>query len=115
VEKARRQVEAGLVLGLQSNLTRARRLGEFELFWGDANLLAAELGRYMSVTKDDIKRVVTQHLGPTRRTIVETEPTEHAAPKGKEEKPKAAAAPSAAPTPAAAKKPAGKAKKHKKP
>jgi predicted Zn-dependent peptidase len=115
VEKARRQVEAGLVLGLQSNLTRARRLGEFELFWGDANLLAAELGRYMSVTKDDIKRVVTQHLGPTRRTIVETEPTEHAAPKGKEEKPKAAAAPSAAPKPAAAKKPAGKAKKHKKP
>jgi zinc protease len=97
VEKARRQVETGLVLGLQSNVARARRLGEYEVFWGDAGLLAGELGRYFAVSKDDIKRAVDKHLGPTRRSLVETLPTP-----GKDEGP-----------PAAAKKPAAPARKKK--
>ncbi|MFT3775021.1 MAG: pitrilysin family protein [Minicystis sp.] len=91
VLKARRQVESGLVLGLQSNLSRARRLGEYEVYWGDANLLASELPRYFAVTKEDIKRVVDKHLGPTRRTLVETVPVDHGDAKDKTDKPKAEA------------------------
>jgi zinc protease len=74
VEKAHRQAEARLVLGLQSNLSRARRLAEYEDFYGDARLLREEIGRALAVTKDDIRRAVAQHLSPTRRTVVVTLP-----------------------------------------
>jgi zinc protease len=88
MEKARRQIQAGLVLSLQSNLARAARLGEYEVYFGDARLLNGELPRYLAVTKEDIKRVTAQHLGPTRRSIVETYPTERS---GGAEKPGARA------------------------
>jgi zinc protease len=76
MEKARRQIPARLVLSLQSNLARAVRLGEYEVYFGDARLLNGEIPRYLAVTKEEIKRVTAQHLGPTRRSIVETYPTE---------------------------------------
>ena len=78
LNKVRRRVEASFVLQLQSNLARARRLGELELFHGDARLLAGELPRYLAVTGDDIKRAAAQYLGPTRRSVVETYPAEGA-------------------------------------
>jgi zinc protease len=100
LEKTRRRAEAAFVLELQSNLGRARRLGEYELYYGDARLLSAELARYLAVGKDDVKRVVAKYLGPTRRTLVEARPAgtpapaeaepHHAAPGA--EKPKAAPA-----------------------
>jgi predicted Zn-dependent peptidase len=75
IAKAHRRVQAEIVLGLQSNLARARKLGEFETYFGDARLLNAELPKYLAVTKDDVKRVVASYLGPTKRTIVETYPS----------------------------------------
>src|SRR6185436_7897518 len=95
MEKARRRAQASLVLGLQSNLARANRLGQYECFFGDARLINGELPHYLAVTKDDVKRVATQYLGPTRRTIVETYPADQAAP-----------AKSATGAPASAEKPA---------
>jgi hypothetical protein len=56
-------------------MARARTLGEFEIFFGDARLINDELPLYLAVTKDDVKRVAAQHLSPTRRTIVETYPS----------------------------------------
>ncbi len=111
VVKAHRRREAAFVLELQTNLARARKLAEFELFHGDARLLAGELPRYLAVTGDDIKRAAAQYLGPTRRTVVETYPTEGGeAPKA--DKP---AATEHAPHPAAApKKGAAKPRKHSK-
>jgi predicted Zn-dependent peptidase len=106
VEKAHRQAEAWFVLGLQSNLARARRLAEYEAFWGDATLIREELGRVRAVTKDDIERAVAQVLAPTRRTLVQTFPAGY----------EAAADTPAAPAAPAAKKgaPAGKPGKRKK-
>src|SRR5262249_28598661 len=74
VEKARRQVQSRMIRGVERNIGRAIRLGEFEAFFGDARLFNAELPRYLAVTKEDIKRVAAQYLGPTRRSIVETYP-----------------------------------------
>ena len=114
VQKARRRVETGVVLGLQSNLTRARRLGEEELTWGDANQLRGELGRYFAVKKADIQRAVSEHLGPTRRTLIETVPTPREG--GEAAPPAAAAKKAAAPaprSPKAAKKPAPRPRKKK--
>ena len=77
--KVRNRTEASFVFGLQSNLQRAQRLGQFELFWDDARKLNTEPAKYFAVTKDDIKRTVARYLSPARRSLVEVSPTENAA------------------------------------
>lgn len=66
------------VFGLQSNARRAIQLGEYELFFGDARLLTRELRAYLSVTAEDIQRVVATYLVPERRSVVEVRPAENA-------------------------------------
>jgi zinc protease len=96
--KLQNRTDAAFVLGLQSNLQRAIKLGQYELFWGDARLLNAEPARYFGVTRDDIKRVVAQFLVPDRQSTVEVRPTGMAEPAAKPApSPKADAA--AAPVP----------------
>jgi zinc protease len=115
IEKARRQFQTGFVLSLQSNGVRSRRLADYELFFGDATQLNGELARYLAVTKEDVKRVVAQYLGPTRRSIVETYPAESAA-APKEASPRAGGSRStSAEPPPRAKKTAAKDAKAKKP
>ena len=122
IEKARRQIQTGLVLSIQSNGARARRLADYELFSGDATRFNGELAKYLAVTKDDVKRVVARYLGPTRRSIVETYPSESvgsADAKKEAVAPKAAAAgapkPAHAASPPKGKKAAAKDAKAKKP
>jgi zinc protease len=79
MRKLRNRVAASFILGLQSNLSRAIRLGQYELYWGDARLLNAELGRYLAVSRDDVQRVVSKFLTPARRTLVEVRPPATAA------------------------------------
>ena len=73
--KVRNRIEASFLFGLQSNLQRANKLGQYELFYGDARLLNAEPAKYFAVTKDDIKRVLAKYVVPARRTVVEVRPT----------------------------------------
>ena len=73
--KVRNRVEASFLFGLQSNLQRANKLGQYELFYGDARHLNGEPARYFAVTKDDIKRVMAKYIAPARRTLVEVRPT----------------------------------------
>jgi predicted Zn-dependent peptidase len=73
--KVRNRTEASFLFGLQSNLQRATKLGQYELFWGDARLLNGEPPAYFAVTKDDIKRVTAKYIAPQRRTLVEVRPT----------------------------------------
>ncbi|XXY55050.1 pitrilysin family protein [Sorangium sp. So ce269] len=72
--KARRLLQAAFVSGLADVRARARALGEHELLFGDAAHLNGELARYFAVTREDVQRVARDHLGPTRRTIVEAYP-----------------------------------------
>ena len=74
MSKLRNQMQAGYVLGLQSNFARAQKLAEFELYRGDANLINIELGRYLSVTGDEIRRAVGKYLIRSRRSSVEVKP-----------------------------------------
>lgn len=97
--KVRNRTEAAFLFGLQSNLQRAIRLGQYETFFGDARLLNQEPGRYLAVTKDDIQRAVAQYLTQNRRTLVEVRETGEAAPAPPE--PKRPAAAPAAPKPGA--------------
>lgn len=93
---ARRRIETGFLLGLQSNRARALRLAEVELSSGDASRLAGELPRYRAVTKEDVQHAAAQLLGPTRRTLVESYPAGQA-PDEKPHEKKAVAAEEAAP------------------
>ncbi|AUX48476.1 uncharacterized protein SOCE26_100140 [Sorangium cellulosum] len=78
--KARRLLQSAFVAGLADVGARARALGERELLFGDAAHLNGELARYFAVTREDVQRAVRDHLGPTRRTIVETYPPAAAEP-----------------------------------
>ena len=73
--KVRNRTEAAFLFGLQSNIQRATRLGQYELFWGDARLLNGEPANYFAVTKEDIRRVIAKYMAPSRRTTVEVRPT----------------------------------------
>ena len=82
LEKAKNRVRSTFVFGLQSNMLRSQRLAEFELFWGDANLLKLELDHYLRVTAEDIKRVAGAYFNPANRTVLDVLPgTAPAAPK----------------------------------
>jgi predicted Zn-dependent peptidase len=72
--KVRNRLQAAFIFGLQSNYARAQRLAEFELYWGDAELLLGELDRYMAITKDDIKKAVATYMTPARRSRVDVRP-----------------------------------------
>jgi predicted Zn-dependent peptidase len=74
LQKAKNRVRSAFVLGLQSNLSRAMRLGEFELYFGDANLLNTEPERYLAVTVEDVKRVAKQYFASTGRTVLDVMP-----------------------------------------
>ena len=95
LDKAKNRMRAEFVFGLQSNLSRASHLAEYETFFGDANLLLGELERYSAVNLDDVKRVAGQYFAPTNRTILDVVPAKAA--QNSASKPAAAAAKPAAP------------------
>jgi predicted Zn-dependent peptidase len=78
--KVKRRIRSSFVFGLQTNLSRATRLGEYESYYGDARLLSTELSHYQAVTAEQIQAAVKKYLGPARRQLVEVLPVE--APKG---------------------------------
>ncbi|MFO0694889.1 MAG: pitrilysin family protein [Polyangiales bacterium] len=74
LEKARNRARASFVFGIESNLSRSQRLGEHELYFGDANRIRGELDRYLAVTRDDIRRVAGQYFHATNRTVLDVMP-----------------------------------------
>jgi len=74
LEKAKNRIRSAFVFGLQSNLSRAMNLAEFEMYFGDANLLTTEAERYLAVTLDDIKRVASTYFSETNRTVLDVVP-----------------------------------------
>jgi len=80
--KVRRRVRSSFVFGLQTNLSRATRLGEYESYFGDARLLSRELARYQAVTAEEIQNAVKKYLVPERRQLVEVLPAEATKPEG---------------------------------
>jgi zinc protease len=76
LQKAHNRVRSYFVFGLQSNMSRARQLAEYELYYGDAALVRAELDRYLAVTRDDIQRVARRYFDATNRTVLDVLPAE---------------------------------------
>jgi predicted Zn-dependent peptidase len=78
LEKAKNRIRSMFVFELETNLERAMRLAEFDMYFGDANLLNQEAGRYLAVTLDDVKRVAKQYFAPTNRTVLDVIPAKAA-------------------------------------
>ncbi len=78
LEKAKNRVRSMFVFGLSSTLQRSLVLGQYELYFGNAELLRGELDKYLAVTNDDIKRVASRYFSPQSRTVLDvvTKPAE---------------------------------------
>jgi zinc protease len=79
LDKAKNRVRASFVFGLSSTLDRAQVLGQFELYFGNAELLKTELDKYLAVTNADIKRVAAQYFTQNNRTVLDVVPSPAAA------------------------------------
>ncbi len=78
LEKVHNRVRGYFVFGMQSNMSRAKNLAEFELYHGDARLVRNELDRYLAVTREDIQRVARRYFDATNRTVLDVVPTSSA-------------------------------------
>ena len=72
--KAKNRIHAAFVFGLQSNMARSQRLAQYELYWGDANLLKLELDHYLAVSTEDVRRVADTYFKATNRTVLDVLP-----------------------------------------
>jgi zinc protease len=81
LERARAGLEASLYAELGSLEGRARLLGEYELYQGDARALLQEARRLGAVSAEGVRAAVARHLSPLRRTLVEVRSAAEGAPK----------------------------------
>lgn len=75
LKKAKARLKTSFINRLESKLSRAMLLCEFELYDGDANLLNFELDKYMAVTEKDISYVAEKYLTKKNRSVVTVLPS----------------------------------------
>jgi predicted Zn-dependent peptidase len=104
-EKARNQKEDEFANAFGTMHARAKDLARYHVFYGDANLINTELGRYLAVKREDLQRVANKYF-TKEGTFVLRYPVPAAAEASEEGKgsgPAAAPAPGTNPTPATTK------------
>lgn len=69
LQKAKNLLEADFVKGLETNNGVGRQLAYHEHIFGDYRALYQTLDRYRAVTADDCKRVASQYLDASQRTV----------------------------------------------
>lgn len=70
LQKAKNQLRASQIRGRESVFQKAQALQHYRLYHGDVDAIRDDLDRYMAVTRDDIRRVASEYLSPTNRTVV---------------------------------------------
>jgi len=68
--KIRNQKEAGFIEKNRGVLGKAMQLADYHLFFGDTNLINSEIGKFMAVTREDLKRVANDYLVAGSRTVL---------------------------------------------
>ena len=69
-QKLRNQIEADFITGNASIAGIAESLANYEMYFGDANLINTELERYMNVSPEDIQRVARKYFRPDNRVVL---------------------------------------------
>lgn len=69
-QKLRNSVEAEFVSDKEGVDNIAESLANYEMYYGDANLINTELDRYLKVTREDIRRVAKQYFNRNNRVVL---------------------------------------------
>ncbi len=80
LQKAKNQRRAGMIMNRQTVFSKAQELQHYRLYHGDMGAINSDLGRYMSVTREDIIRVAQKYLVPVNRSVVIIVPAEEKEP-----------------------------------
>jgi len=74
LEKAVNSTRASFINSLETSLSRANRIAEYAVYFGDPGLINTLPDKVAAVTKDDVRRVAEKYLRQTNRTVVVTVP-----------------------------------------
>lgn len=69
-QKLKNQIENRFYSSNSSMAGIAEQLAQYEMYYGDANLINNEIDRYMKVTKADIKRVANKYFNKDNRVVL---------------------------------------------
>lgn len=69
-QKLRNQVESDFIGSNSTMEGIAESLANYEVYYGDANLINTELDRYLKVTREDIKRVANKYFVDNNRVVL---------------------------------------------
>jgi zinc protease len=75
LQKAKNQMEADFINGLQSNEGRASEVGTFQISTDDYNNIYRYPDKIQAVTADDVMRVANKYLTENQRTVINLIPT----------------------------------------
>jgi zinc protease len=67
--KAKNQLEAEFVFGLQSVSAKGQQIGHYQTILGDYSVLVDEANRYQAVTAEDVMRVAQKYFDSKNRTV----------------------------------------------
>jgi predicted Zn-dependent peptidase len=74
LERAKTQLRATMIKQLQSSLSRAQQLGQYELADGDAALINTEFEKLLNVSAAQIQAAAKKYLTPDKRTVLAIQP-----------------------------------------
>lgn len=69
-QKIQNQIENDFVTANNAVVGIAENLANYEMYFGDANLINTELDRYRKVTREDLKRVANQYFKSNNRVVL---------------------------------------------
>lgn len=69
-QKAMNQIETEFVTGNSTMLGIAESLADYEVYFGDANLINTEIGRYRKVTREDVMAIAKKYLNEDNRVVM---------------------------------------------
>jgi zinc protease len=78
IKRAVKQLTVETVDSVQTSDGMANLIGTVQTIFGDPEMYADDLKKYLKVTKDDVKRVAVKYMNPNSRSIVVMKPKENA-------------------------------------
>jgi predicted Zn-dependent peptidase len=79
LDRVKALIRSTVVSGLQSSLTRAQTLAQYEIADGNPSLINTELDALMAVTPAQVQAAASKFLSPGKRAVLEIQPAPRAA------------------------------------